>query len=128
MRDLKYAMAGNILLSIVELGGYPDFTRLYEKAGYEVVVTDSVRKAIKLIRQHKPAVIVSEFNFQSDFRDRTSSLETILSCAQGVVDSKMIVFYEKEYKHQYDRFLEQCSVFASLVFPIDEKELAQVLS
>ena len=120
-------MAANTLLSIIELGGYPDFTRLYEKAGYEVVSTDSVRKAIKLIRKHKPAVIISEFNFQSDFRDRTSSLETVLSSAQGIVDSKMIVFYEKEYQHQYDRFLERFSVHASLAFPIDEKELEQVL-
>ena len=69
----------------------------------------------------------SEFNFQSDFRDRTSSLETVASSAQGVVDSKMIVFYEKEYKHQYDRFLERFTVFASLAFPIDEKELERVL-
>ena len=121
-------MAESTLLSIVELGGYPDFKPLYEKAGYQVISTDSVRKAVKLIRNHKPAVIVSEFNFQSDFRDRTSSLETVLSSAQGVVDSKMVVFYEKEYKHQYDRFLESFPVYASLAFPIDEKELERVLS
>ncbi len=121
-------MAAETLLSIVELGGYPDFRFLYEKAGYEVVSTDSVRKAIKLIRKHKPAVIVSEFNFQSDFRDRTSSLETVASSVQGVVDSKIIVFYEKEYKHQYDRFLKSFPVYASLKFPIDEKELERILS
>ena len=121
-------MAVNTLLSIVELGGYPDFTSLYEQAGYEVISTVSVRKAIKLIRSYKPAVIVSEFNFQSDFRDRTSSLETILSSAQGVVDARMIVFYEKEYGHQYERFLNSFTVFASLVFPIDENELLRALA
>lgn len=115
------------LLAITELGGYPDFTRLYEAAGYEVIPVDNVRKAVKLIRQHMPGIIVSEFNFQSDFRDRTSSLETILSSAQGVADSKMIVFYEKEFGHQYNRFLERFSVFASLAFPIDEDELKHVL-
>ena len=120
-------MAENTLLSIVELGGYPDFTHLYEKAGYEVVSTDSVRKATKLIRKHKPAVIVSEFNFQSDFRDRTSSLETVLSSTQGITDSRMIVFYEREYGHQYQRFLDSFTVFASLAFPIDEEALARAL-
>ena len=120
-------MAANTLLSIIELGGYPNFTALYEQAGYEVVSTDSVRKAIKLIRKHKPSVIVSEFNFQSDFRDRTSSLETVLSSAQGIVDSRMIVFYEKETMQQYQRFLECFTVFASLAFPINEKELARAL-
>lgn len=116
------------LLAITELGGYPDFTSLYNQLGYEVVKTDNVRKAVKLIRQYKPEVIVSEFNFQSDFRDRTSSLETILSSTQGIIDSKMIVFYEQEYQHQYARFLERFEVFASLPFPIDEKELQCVLS
>ncbi|MDH5612032.1 MAG: hypothetical protein OEY66_06205 [Gammaproteobacteria bacterium] len=116
-----------ILLAITELGGYPDFTSLYKQQGYEVVKTDSVRKAVKLIRQYKPAVIIAEFNFQSDFRDRTSSLETVLSSAQGVSDSKMIVFYEPECQHQYARFLERFSVFSSIPFPVDEKDLQCVL-
>ena len=121
-------MSANILLAITELGGYPDFTALYEKMGYEVIKTDNVRKSIKLIRKHKPVVIVSEFNFQSDFRDRTSSLETLLSSTQGVVDeARMIVFYEKEYSHQLDRFLEHCPVFAAMAFPVDEAQLRQTL-
>ncbi|MDT8451535.1 MAG: hypothetical protein RQ936_02175 [Gammaproteobacteria bacterium] len=115
------------LLAIIELGGYPDFAGLYKQQGYKVVTTDSVRKAVKLIRRHQPAVIVSEFNFQSDFRDRTSSLETVLSCAQGVADAKMIVFYEQETRQQYARFLERFEVYASLPFPIDEQELQRVL-
>ena len=117
-----------LLLSIIELGGYPDFTPLYESAGYRVLKTDSVRKAVKLIRQHRPAVIVAEFNFQSDFRDRSSSLETILSGTQGVADVSMIVFYEKEYEKQYrQRFLMNHEVAASLVFPIDEQQLSNAL-
>jgi hypothetical protein len=91
------------------------------------VSTDSVRKAVKLIRQHKPAVLVAEFNFQSDFRDRTSSLETLLSGSQGISDASMIVFYEKEYRQHYDRFLARHSVFESLEFPIDEQRLTQAL-
>ncbi len=116
-----------VLLSIVELGGYPDFTPVYESQGYHVLKTDSVRKAVKLIRQHQPAVMVAEFNFQSDFRDRSSSLETILSSSQGVVDSSMIVFYEKEFGPQYQRFLQNFDVAASLVFPIDEEKLKVAL-
>jgi hypothetical protein len=115
------------LLAITELGGYPDFTELYENCGYQVIKTESIRKAVKLIRQHKPSVMVAEFNFQSDFRDRTSSLETLLSSSQGIVDSQMIVFYEKEYEPQYQRFLQSFTVSASLTFPIDEAELQLAL-
>lgn len=117
-----------VLLSIIEMGGYPDFTALYENAGYAVVATDSVRKAVKLIRKYRPAVIVAEFNFQSDFRDRTSSLETVFSSLQGVTEASVIVLYEKEYRHQYERLLNQFSVFESLVFPVDEGLLAQALN
>ena len=116
-----------ILLYIVELGGYPDFSPLYQQAGFEVVKTDSVRKAVKLIRAHKPSVLVAEFNFQSDFRDRTSSLETLLSSSQGVSDVSMIVFYEKEYRQHYEKFLARHDVFESLEFPIDEQRLTHAL-
>lgn len=116
-----------ILLSIIEFGGYPDFTPLYEAAGFQVVKTDSVRKAVKLIRQHKPVVMVAEFNFQSDFRDRTSSLETLLSSTQGVTEASTIVFYEKEYEMQYQRFLQSFEVEASLTFPVDELSLRDVM-
>lgn len=116
-----------LLLAIIELGGYPDFSALYRDHGYEVISTDSVRKAVKLIRKHHPAVIVAEFNFQSDFRDRTSSLETVFSSLQGVTDANVIVFYENEYLHQYERLRSQFSVFASLPFPIDESELDAAL-
>jgi hypothetical protein len=116
-----------VLLSIVELGGYPDFSPLYEAQGFHVLKTDSIRKAVKLIRRYKPAVMVAEFNFQSDFRDRSSSLETILSSSQGVADSSMIVFYENEFEPQYRRFLQNFEVAASLAFPIDEQHLAAEL-
>jgi len=116
-----------VLLSIIEFGGYPDFASLYESLGFQVEKTDSVRKAVKLIRSHKPSVMVAEFNFQSDFRDRTSSLETLLSSTQGVTDVSMIVFYEKEFEPQYQRFLQTFHVAASLTFPVDEGELRSVL-
>jgi DNA-binding NtrC family response regulator len=116
-----------ILLSIIELGGYPDFSALYRAHGYDVITTDSVRKAVKLIRKHRPAVIVAEFNFQSDFRDRTSSLETVFSSLQGVADASVIVFYEKEYRHQFEKLPDQFSVFESLEFPIDENRLENAL-
>ncbi len=117
-----------VLLSIVELGGYPDFASLYHDAGFNVVTVNSVRKAVKLIRQHKPSVMVAEFNFQSDFRDRTSNLETLLSSTQGVTDVSVIVFYEKEFESQYQRFLQTFGVAASLTFPVDAAQLRQILN
>lgn len=120
-------MPAPVLLMITELGGYPDFSPLYESCGYRVVKSDSVRKSVKLIRQHKPSVIVAEFNFQSDFRDRTSSLETVLSSTQGVTNADMIVFFEKDEEVQYQRFLASHEVAGSLCFPVEEADLKSTL-
>ena len=55
------------LLSIIELGGYPNLSPLYKKHGYEPIVVYSMRKALVALKKMKPAVVVAEFNYQSDF-------------------------------------------------------------
>ena len=70
------------LLAIVELGGYPNFTSLYRRLGFEVTFVNSQRKAQAYLKKQLPEVIVTEFNFQSDFRDRTSNLETLMARLQ----------------------------------------------
>jgi hypothetical protein len=115
------------LLAITELGGYPDFSPLYRHHGYQVEKADSMRKATKLLKKLQPDVIVTEFNFQSDFRDRTSSLETLMAVVQRLPRTHVIVFYEKEYSHQFDRVTQRFPIHAALPFPIDEAELGRVL-
>jgi DNA-binding NtrC family response regulator len=107
------------LLSIIELGGYPDFKPLYRQAGYDVESAASVRKALGLLKKIHPDVIVAEFNFQSDFRDRTSSLESLLAVVQRSTKTKVIVFYENEHAHQLARLQAQFPIHAALAYPID---------
>ena len=65
------------LLAVIEIGAYPNFAPLYQRLGYAVTIERSMRKALSAAKKLKPAVIVAEFNYQSDFRDRTSSLESL---------------------------------------------------
>jgi DNA-binding NtrC family response regulator len=113
------------LLSIFELGGYPNFTPLYERAGFEVETVVSVRKALGLLKQRPPDVIVAEFNFQSDFRDRTSSLESLLAVVQRLPRTRVIVFYETEYRHQLERLASRFPIFAALPYPIEPQQLEE---
>jgi ActR/RegA family two-component response regulator len=115
------------LLSIVELGGYPDFRTLYEKTGYTVKSVPSVRKALALMKTLRPRVIVAEFNFQSDFRDRTSTLESLLAVVQTLPDVRVIVFYENEFAHQLARVTARFPIHAALEFPVDEERLLAAL-
>jgi len=117
----------NKLLSIVELGGYENFDTLYRKQGFEVSVESSVRKGIKTLKKIKPKVVIAEFNFQSDFRDRSSSLESLLAAVQWMSDTHVIVFYDKEWREKLNKLLEVHSVFETMAFPINESQLAEVL-
>ena len=120
--------AAQSLLSIVELGGYPDFAGLYQSKGYEVSVASSMRKAMKLLKKLQPDVIVAEFNFQSDFRDRTSSLESLMATvAQLKKPAKVIVFYEAEQRAQLERLLAVFKVHETLAFPVLEAQLSNTL-
>lgn len=112
-----------LLLSIIELGGYPNFTPLYESLGYEVVVATRMRKALGILKTRQPDVIVAEFNFQSDFRDRTSSLESLLAAVQRLPKTRVIVFYEQEFTMQFEKLCARMPVYKALAFPVEESML-----
>ena len=111
------------LLSVVELGGYPDFTPLYKQQGFEVVVEGSVRRALAVFKKQSPKIVVAEFNFQSDFRDRTSSLESLLAVTQCMPKTRVIIFYEREFRHQLEKLTARFPISDTLAFPIQVKQL-----
>lgn len=117
-----------LLLAVVEFGGYPNFTAVYEAAGYEHVTVVSVRKALALIKERVPAVVVCEFNFQSDFRDRTSSLESLLAVLQRAPGTRVIVFHEAEHAPQLARLTARFPVHATLAYPVDPDRLRAALA
>ena len=86
-----------------------------------------MRNAIRTLKKIQPAVIVAEFNFQSDFRDRTSSLESLLAMVQRMPDTKVIVFYEQEFVHQFEKIRSRFPIHAALTFPVDIEKLKAAL-
>lgn len=118
-----------LLLSIVEEGGYPDFSPLYQRLGFEVVAVGSMRKALNSLKKKSPMVVVAEFNFQSDFRDRTSSLESLLATLQSRhPNTKVVVLYDKEHQKSFEqRLCSQWKIDAAIPFPIDLDRIKTVL-
>lgn len=115
------------LLSIIELGGYPDLSPVYKRHGYEPIVVYSMRKALGVLKKAKPRVVVAEFNYQSDFRDRTSTLDSLIAIAQRNMDMKLIVFYEQEYAHQFEKLKARYKFYAAFSYPIEEEQIDKVL-
>ena len=122
-----HASHAKMLLAVFELGGYPNFAPLYQSEGFQVSSVSSTRKAISALKKASPAVIVAEFNYQSDFRDRTSNLESLLAAAQHHPGTRVIAFYETETRPQLDRLLQQFELFKTLPYPIDEEALRATL-
>lgn len=115
------------LLMIIELGGYPNFTSLYQRLGYNVDYVNSQRKARNWLKKHTPDVIVAEFNFQSDFRDRSSNLETLMAWLQRNPATRLIVFYPPEHEGRFRQFCDSFPVYAGISLPVDADVLEKSL-
>ncbi len=116
------------LLSVIELLGYPNLRPLYERLGYRVLTEFTVRKAISLMRKESPAVIVADFYFQPDFRDRVSNLESLLAAAQSHKGVKVLVLYEAPHAHALERLRQRFRIDAALTLPVREGELESLLA
>ncbi len=122
------APASRTLLSVIELLGHPNLRPLYERLGYRVQTEFAVRRAISFLRKEKPAVIVADFYFQPDFRDRVSNLESLLASVQSSKEVKVVVLYEAAHQHALDRLTQRFRIDAALTLPADEARLEVMLA
>ena len=112
-----------ILLAVIEQGGYPDFSSVYEEADYEVQIVKTTRKAISFLKKNKVDMLVAEFNFQTDFRDRSSSLESVMASVQHHADIKVVIFLDKDNIERFKKISSRFAIHQTLLFPIDAEQL-----
>lgn len=115
------------LLAIVELGGYPNLTPLYRELGFDFELVSSQRKAQAALKRRIPDIIVAEYNFQSDFRDRTSNLETLMAILQRHPGVRVICFYLPEFKAKLDLLTARFPIFEAIPYPVDPQAVGEVL-
>lgn len=116
------------LLAIVELGGYPNLLPLYQRLGFQVEVVNSQRKARSVLKNRVPDVVVAEYIFQSDFRDRTSNLETLMAVLQRHPQVKVVVFYLPEQAPKLATLAERFPLFATIPLPVTLAQVEAVLA
>lgn len=116
------------LLSIIELGGYPNLMPLYQSLGYTVDVVNSQRKARSYLKKTVPDVIVAEYNAQSDFRDRSSNLETLMAILQKQPQIRLLVFYLPEHAERFEKFRALHRVDEAVAFPVTPEKVREALS
>jgi len=116
------------LLAIVELGGYPNLMPLYQRLGFEADLVTTQRKAKAWLKKQRPDVIVAEYNFQTDFRDRSSNLETLTAVLQRYPGVRLLVLFPPEHEANFRKFREHHAVWQAIPFPVTEQKVEQVLA
>lgn len=125
---MKSQMDSPILLSIVEMGGYPDFSSLYRRAGYRHEKVHSMRKAQSWLKRNRPDLVVAEFHFDPELRDRMSNLESLMAGLQRFApDAKVVVFIDRMHRSRLDSVKTRYTVHGALDYPIDESSLEALL-
>ena len=115
------------LIEFVELGGYPDLSSIYRDLGYEVETLYTPRKAVSAIKKRKPDVIVGEFNYQNEFRDRISNLESVVAAVAHMDDVRVIVLYQPAEREIFETFKERFPAILAVEQPIDVERLRELL-
>jgi DNA-binding NtrC family response regulator len=115
------------LLAIIELGGYPNLMPLYQRLGFDVEVVNSQRKARSLLKKRQPDVVVAEYIFQSDFRDRTSNLETLMAVLQRHPAVRVLVFYLPEQAEKLAILEARFPRLDKIAFPITAEKVESAL-
>lgn len=121
------SMAAKKLLSVIEFIEHSPYPAIYQSMGFDVTTEWQVRKAVSLIRKIKPDVIVADFYFQSDFRDRLSNLESLLAATQLLGNFRVLVFYEPENEHALARVRERMQIDVALPMPATEQAVRAAL-
>jgi DNA-binding NarL/FixJ family response regulator len=116
------------LLAVIEFIHHGRLPDLYKQLGFDVTPEWRVRKAVSLVRKLKPDVIVADFYFQSDFRDRLSNLESLLATAQPFKETRILVLYDPQDTHALDKVRERMRIDAVLPTPVSDEAIKAVLN
>ncbi|CAB5495616.1 hypothetical protein [uncultured Gammaproteobacteria bacterium] len=116
------------LLFFVDEGGFDDFTPLFLSMGFDVDFEDSQRKAVQLAKKNRYDILVAEFSYNPEFRDRVSNIESLLATLENHSPKvKIIALYDEINQAQLDQLKQRYRVDAVFSFPIDEQMIKTAL-
>ena len=117
------------ILFVIELGGFPLKLDDLISAGHEVEYLNSMRKAISLLKSFQPDIVVAEFRYTSQFRDRDSNLDTILTqIVSRSPHTQMIALLEHEQEMHFARLKSRFdNIRGELYFPVEDLDIKNTI-
>ena len=113
------------LLAVQEIPGY-NYRPLYERAGFQVAVEYSVRRALACLKTLVPEVIVADFS-KRHFHDRVSNLESLLAARNRFPSAHVLILYDPAHESDLAQLLARCPADATLPLPAQDTALVQLL-
>ena len=125
-------MTAPVLFSIVESPAHRDFSALYRRLGIEEHKFGSMRKAIAMLRDTVPDVVVGEFfyGYGNNYAGvNVSNLDVFLYSLQKYSDeTRIIVLVDRSELQYVDRLAALFPLHAILPLPVSERDLEQALA
>ncbi|TNF96008.1 MAG: hypothetical protein EP297_10985 [Gammaproteobacteria bacterium] len=117
------------ILFVIEFGGFSLPLEDFRKAGHEVEFAKNMRKAVSLLNKMQPDLLAAEFNYTSQFRDRDSNLDTILTQIESrSPHTRVVAFVEEEQRPHFERFKSRFpQIQGELYFPFESDNLLSLV-
>ena len=111
---------------------HPDFRDLYKSANINETATNSIRKAIALIKKQQPDFIVCEFfyGYGNNYAGvNISNLDVLLSTLQKYApETRVIIIVDKSERQHVDKLNDLFPLHAVFVSPVNKKSMEQALT
>lgn len=111
---------------------HPKFDDLYKKANISETKTNSIRKAIALLKTQQPDFIVCEFfyGYGNNYAGvNISNLDVLLSTLQKYDSrTRVIVIVDKSERQYVDKLNDLFPLHTVLIYPTSEKEMEAALT
>lgn len=111
---------------------HPNFGALYSRKDIKETRTNSIRKAIALIKKQPPDFIVCEFfyGYGNNYAGvNISNLDVLLSSLQKYAENtRVIVIVDKSERQYVDKLNELLPLHEILIYPAKEKDMEKALT
>jgi hypothetical protein len=117
------------ILFVIELGGFPLRLDDLKAEGHEVEYVNNMRKAISLLKKFLPDILVAEFQYTSQFRDRDSNMDTILTqVVSHSAHTQVIALVEEEQKLHFERLQSRFdNIRKAVYFPLQDADIKHTI-
>lgn len=117
------------ILFILELGGFPLTLDDLKSEGHDIELVTSMRKGLASLKKTQPDIIVADFHYTSQFRDRDSNLDTLMTqIVSRSPHTQLIALVEPEERQHFERLKARFdNIHSALYFPYNDADIKLAL-